>query len=62
MVPLSGDERLKWLEANADQPEVQELIRQEIARRIVRVIPGPSGTIRVIPLRPEQCGNTAQGT
>jgi hypothetical protein len=52
MVPLSGDERLRWLEANADRPEVQELIREEIARRTVRVIPGPDGKIRIIPVRP----------
>jgi hypothetical protein len=54
MVPLSGDERLRWLEANADRPDVQEMIREEIARRTVRVIPGPGDTIRIIPLRPVQ--------
>jgi hypothetical protein len=59
MVPLSGDERLRWLEANADRPDVQELIRQEIARQTVRVIPGPGDTIRVIPVRPGQCGNAS---
>jgi hypothetical protein len=52
MVSPLGDERLRWLEANADQPHVQELIRQEIARGTVRVIPGPGDTVRIIPLRP----------
>jgi hypothetical protein len=52
MVPPPCDQRLKWLEANADKPEVQELIRQEIVRGTVRVIPGPGETIRIIPLRP----------
>jgi hypothetical protein len=50
--PPPGDERLKWLEANADRPEAQALIRQAIARGVIRVIPGPGDTIRIIPLRP----------
>jgi hypothetical protein len=53
VLPPSGAERLRWLEANADRPEVQEFIRREIARGTLRVIPGPGDTIRIIPLRPD---------
>jgi hypothetical protein len=56
MVSPLVDERLRWLEANADKPKVQELIRQEIARGTVRVIPGPGDTIRIIPPLPGQRG------
>jgi hypothetical protein len=52
MDPPPGAEFLRWLEANADRPDVQEMIRQEIAQGTVRVIPGPRDTIRIIPVRP----------
>jgi hypothetical protein len=42
---------MKWLEANADRPEVQERIRREIAKGTIRVIPVTSGGIRVVPVR-----------
>ncbi len=51
MVPPPSEARLKWLEAHADRPEVQERIRREIARGTIRVIPVASGGIRVIPVR-----------
>jgi hypothetical protein len=53
MIHLLGDHRLRWLEANADKAKVQELIRQEIARGMIRIIPGPGDTIRIIPRRPD---------
>jgi len=51
MVPPPTEARLKWLEANADRPEVQERIRREIARGTIRVIAVASGGIRVIPVQ-----------
>ena len=51
MVPPPSEARLKWLEANADRPEVQELIRHEIARGTIQVIPVGGGGIRVISVR-----------
>ena len=37
------------LEANAHLEEVQEIIRGEIARGMIRVIPAPDGGVRIIP-------------
>ena len=51
MVPPPDEARRKWLEAHADRPEVQDLIRHEIARGTIRVIPIASGGIRIIPVR-----------
>jgi hypothetical protein len=51
MLPPPDEARLRWLEANADRPDVQELIRQEIVRGNVRVVPGPGDGIRIIPVR-----------
>jgi hypothetical protein len=60
MVPPPVEARLKWLESNADRPEVQERIRREIARGTIRVIPVAGGGIRIIPVqRPE--GATEEG-
>jgi hypothetical protein len=39
----------RGLEAEADRPEIQELIRREIRRGTIRVVPAPEGTIRIIP-------------
>jgi hypothetical protein len=37
------------LEAQADRPEIQEIIRQEIRRRTIRVAVNPGGGIRILP-------------
>ena len=48
----SREQPASWsaLEANADLVEVQEIIRGEIARGMIRVIPAPGGGIRIIPV------------
>jgi hypothetical protein len=38
------------LEADAERPEVQELIRREICRGTIRVRPKPGGGIRILPV------------
>jgi hypothetical protein len=61
MVAPPGEARLRWLEANAHRPEVQETIRREIARGRIRVIPTASGRIRIVPVwasDPSDHGNT----
>jgi hypothetical protein len=42
----------KWrcLEANADRPEIQAEIRHEIRKGTIRIVPGPDGSIRIIPI------------
>jgi hypothetical protein len=42
----------RWsdLEAHSDLPEVQELIRSEIARGRIRVMPAGDGRIRIVPV------------
>jgi hypothetical protein len=60
MVPPPGETRLRWLEANAHRPEVQETIRREISRGSIRVIPTDRGGIRIVPVRatePSERGN-----
>jgi hypothetical protein len=39
------------LEVNADKPEVQERIRQEILKGTIRVVPARGGGIRIMPIR-----------
>ena len=54
-MPRSGEKAL-WrdLESHAQLPEVQEIIRQEIHKRTIRVRPNPDGSIRIVPIgRPE---------
>jgi hypothetical protein len=41
--------RWQALQAEAHRPEVREVIRREIARHTIRVVPGPDGGIRIIP-------------
>jgi hypothetical protein len=50
MLPPS-DARLKWLEANADRAEVQELIRREIVKGTVRVTPNTRGGVHIAAIR-----------
>jgi hypothetical protein len=50
MMPPPGEARLKWLEANADRPEVQEWIREQIARGKLRVTPRVGGGIHIVPV------------
>jgi hypothetical protein len=38
------------LQAKAHLPEVQAIIRREIARGEIRVVPAPGGKIRIIPI------------
>jgi len=44
--------RLRWetLQAKAHLPEAQTIIRHEIARGKIRVVPAPDGGIRIIPV------------
>ena len=41
----------RWatLQAKAHLPETQAVIRREISRGIIRVVPAPGGGIRIIP-------------
>lgn len=45
----SAGTRWRALQAEAHLPEVQEVIRQEISKGTIRVVPGPGGGIRIIP-------------
>jgi hypothetical protein len=45
----STDARWNALQAEAHRPESQEIIRQEITKGTIRVVPGPGGGIRIIP-------------
>ena len=42
----------RWavLEAHSHLPEIQEQIREEISRGRIRVLPGPDGRIRILPV------------
>jgi hypothetical protein len=44
------DARWRKLEANADLPDVQEIIRQEIRRGTIRVRPRREGGIQIMPV------------
>ena len=56
-----SDARLRWLEANAHLPEVQEQIRREVVKGTMRVIPTRSGGIRLIPVSPDDKQGQRQG-
>jgi hypothetical protein len=47
------------LEAEADQPEIQDQIRHEIRKGTIRVLPAPDGSIRIIPI-PDPARNREQ--
>jgi hypothetical protein len=55
-VPRLPDERSYWeaLSADSHRPEVQEMIRREIRKRTVRVVPLPGSPdrVRLIPASP----------
>lgn len=45
-------DRAYWirLEEQADRPEIQAIIRESIRQGMIRVVPGPGGQIRIVPL------------
>jgi len=47
-LPIRWDE----IQAGAHLPEVQEFIRQAIARGAIRVMPDPDGGVRIAPTTP----------
>ena len=49
MRPESIASRWESLQAKAHLPEVQALIRREISRGDIRVVPAPGGGIQIIP-------------
>ncbi len=68
MRPESPGSRWETLQANAHLPEAQAIIRREIFRGEIRVVPAPSGGIRIIPARasspverPEPTAGVEQG-
>jgi hypothetical protein len=48
MQPESAGSRWEALRAEAHLPEVQAIIRSEITRGAIRVVPAPGGGIRVL--------------
>jgi hypothetical protein len=48
MRPEQAASRWEFLQAKADLPEVQAMIRREISRGEIRVVPAPGGGIRII--------------
>jgi len=50
MIHPTDEARWRELESNADLPDVQELIRQEIQRGTIGVRPKPGGGIRIVPV------------
>ena len=49
MSPRPGSSRWRTLQAAAHSPEAQEVIRQEISKGTIHVVPGPNGGTRIIP-------------
>ncbi len=50
MKPHEQGTSWSMLEANAHLEEVQEIIRSEISRGMIRVVPSPGGGIHIIPM------------
>jgi hypothetical protein len=50
MIQAADEARWRDLEANADLPEVQEIIRREILNGVIRVRPKPGGGICIVPI------------
>jgi hypothetical protein len=50
MKPESMRSRWEILEAKAHLPEAQDIIRREISRGEIRVVPAPGGGIRIVPV------------
>jgi hypothetical protein len=46
----SAQARWRELESNAHLPEVQEMIREEIQNRTIRVRPKPGGGLCIVPI------------
>jgi hypothetical protein len=49
MKPETAANRWELLQAEAHLPQVQAIIRREISRDTIRVVPAPGGGIRIIP-------------
>jgi hypothetical protein len=49
MKPDSAANRWEMLQARAHLPKVQEIIRGEIYRGTIRVVPAPGGGIQIMP-------------
>jgi hypothetical protein len=49
MKPESVANRWEMLQARAHLPQVQDIIRGEISRGTIRVVPAPGGGIHIIP-------------
>jgi hypothetical protein len=47
--PNSSNDRWESLQENAHLPEIQEIIRREIRRGTIRVVPAQGAGIRIIP-------------
>ena len=52
MTTPAHEARWRLLEAEAAMPEAQEVIREEIRRGTIRVVPARGGGIRIIPNAP----------
>jgi hypothetical protein len=56
MAHAGDDAYWRDLESHAHLSEVQEVIREEIRTRTIRVRPNPDGSIRIVPVRPAESG------
>ena len=56
MAHAGDDHYWRDLESHAHLTEVQEVIREEIRKGMIRVRPNPDGSIRIVPVRPAESG------